>query len=94
MKSDIHPEYVEATVTCGCGNVLNTGPRAGAGRSSSWSSGMMACCCWNVGLPGCGNVGACTLAVAADAGAATVGMTTMRSKRDKFATTDSRGCAT
>jgi len=24
MKQDIHPEYVEATVTCGCGNSFQT----------------------------------------------------------------------
>jgi large subunit ribosomal protein L31 len=24
MKKDIHPEYVEATVTCGCGNKFVT----------------------------------------------------------------------
>lgn len=24
MKKDIHPEYVEATVTCGCGNTFTT----------------------------------------------------------------------
>ena len=24
MKSDIHPEYVEATVTCGCGETFKT----------------------------------------------------------------------
>ena len=24
MKTDIHPEYVEATVTCACGNVMHT----------------------------------------------------------------------
>jgi large subunit ribosomal protein L31 len=24
MKADIHPEYVEATVTCGCGNKFTT----------------------------------------------------------------------
>lgn len=24
MKADIHPEYVEATVTCGCGNIFKT----------------------------------------------------------------------
>jgi large subunit ribosomal protein L31 len=24
MKADIHPEYVEATVTCGCGNKFVT----------------------------------------------------------------------
>ena len=24
MKSGIHPEYVEATVTCGCGNKFTT----------------------------------------------------------------------
>jgi len=25
MKKDIHPEYVEATVTCACGNTFKTG---------------------------------------------------------------------
>ena len=24
MKKDIHPQYVEATVTCGCGNTFKT----------------------------------------------------------------------
>ena len=24
MKSDIHPDYVECTVTCGCGNTFTT----------------------------------------------------------------------
>jgi len=24
MKSDIHPKYIEATVTCGCGNSFKT----------------------------------------------------------------------
>ncbi len=24
MKKEIHPEYAEATITCGCGNVINT----------------------------------------------------------------------
>ena len=24
MKSGIHPEYVEATITCACGNVMKT----------------------------------------------------------------------
>ena len=24
MKADIHPEYVECTVTCGCGNSFTT----------------------------------------------------------------------
>jgi large subunit ribosomal protein L31 len=24
MKADIHPEYVEATVTCSCGNTFTT----------------------------------------------------------------------
>lgn len=24
MKSDIHPVYVEATITCACGNVIHT----------------------------------------------------------------------
>ena len=24
MKADIHPNYVEATVTCSCGNVFTT----------------------------------------------------------------------
>jgi large subunit ribosomal protein L31 len=24
MKKDIHPKYVEATVTCGCGNTFTT----------------------------------------------------------------------
>jgi len=24
MKKDIHPEYVEATVTCACGNTFTT----------------------------------------------------------------------
>jgi len=24
MKKDIHPKYVDATVTCGCGNTFNT----------------------------------------------------------------------
>ena len=24
MKTDIHPEYTDATITCSCGNVLNT----------------------------------------------------------------------
>ncbi|MCX7001386.1 MAG: 50S ribosomal protein L31 [Candidatus Sumerlaeota bacterium] len=24
MKSDIHPKYVEATITCACGNVIKT----------------------------------------------------------------------
>lgn len=24
MKADIHPEYVEATITCACGNVIHT----------------------------------------------------------------------
>ncbi len=24
MKKDIHPDYDEATVTCACGNVMNT----------------------------------------------------------------------
>ena len=24
MKSDIHPKYVECTVTCGCGNTFKT----------------------------------------------------------------------
>ena len=24
MKKDIHPEYVEATITCVCGNVIET----------------------------------------------------------------------
>jgi large subunit ribosomal protein L31 len=24
MKKDIHPEYVEATITCACGNVFTT----------------------------------------------------------------------
>ena len=24
MKTDIHPEYVEATVTCTCGNTFTT----------------------------------------------------------------------
>lgn len=25
MKKDIHPEYVEATVSCACGNTFTTG---------------------------------------------------------------------
>lgn len=25
MKKDIHPEYLEATVTCACGNTFKTG---------------------------------------------------------------------
>ena len=25
MKKDIHPDYVEATVTCACGNTFKTG---------------------------------------------------------------------
>ena len=25
MKENIHPEYFEATVTCGCGNTFTTG---------------------------------------------------------------------
>ncbi|MGO1468520.1 MAG: 50S ribosomal protein L31 [Tissierella sp.] len=25
MKKDIHPEYVDATVTCACGNTFKTG---------------------------------------------------------------------
>ncbi|MBC7087769.1 MAG: 50S ribosomal protein L31 [Tissierellales bacterium] len=25
MKSDIHPEYKQATVTCACGNTFTTG---------------------------------------------------------------------
>ena len=24
MKKDIHPEYSDATITCACGNVINT----------------------------------------------------------------------
>lgn len=24
MKKDIHPEYEETTITCACGNVINT----------------------------------------------------------------------
>ena len=24
MKKDIHPNYVETTITCACGNVINT----------------------------------------------------------------------
>lgn len=24
MKKDIHPEYVDATITCACGNVIHT----------------------------------------------------------------------
>jgi large subunit ribosomal protein L31 len=24
MKADIHPKYEETTITCGCGNVINT----------------------------------------------------------------------
>ena len=24
MKKDIHPEYADATITCACGNVINT----------------------------------------------------------------------
>ena len=24
MKKDIHPKYIECTVTCGCGNVFKT----------------------------------------------------------------------
>lgn len=24
MKKDIHPEYTEATITCACGNVIQT----------------------------------------------------------------------
>ena len=24
MRAEIHPEYVEATITCACGNVINT----------------------------------------------------------------------
>jgi large subunit ribosomal protein L31 len=24
MKADIHPEYVEATIACACGNVIRT----------------------------------------------------------------------
>lgn len=24
MKTDIHPEYTDATITCSCGNVLST----------------------------------------------------------------------
>jgi large subunit ribosomal protein L31 len=24
MKADIHPEYVEATIACACGNVIKT----------------------------------------------------------------------
>lgn len=24
MKKDIHPKYIETTITCACGNVLNT----------------------------------------------------------------------
>ena len=24
MKEGIHPEYVETTITCACGNVINT----------------------------------------------------------------------
>lgn len=24
MKKTIHPEYVDATITCACGNVMNT----------------------------------------------------------------------
>jgi large subunit ribosomal protein L31 len=25
MKTDIHPEYVQTTITCACGNVLEVG---------------------------------------------------------------------
>ncbi len=24
MKKDIHPEYTEATITCGCGSIVKT----------------------------------------------------------------------
>ncbi|MBQ8966435.1 50S ribosomal protein L31 [Ruminococcus sp.] len=24
MRKDIHPKYVETTITCACGNVINT----------------------------------------------------------------------
>jgi large subunit ribosomal protein L31 len=29
MKADIHPEYAEITVTCGCGNSFRTGSTLG-----------------------------------------------------------------
>lgn len=25
MKAGIHPDYMQTTITCGCGNVINTG---------------------------------------------------------------------
>jgi large subunit ribosomal protein L31 len=28
MKKDIHPKYAEATITCACGNVINTNSTA------------------------------------------------------------------
>ena len=28
MKQGIHPDYKEATVTCGCGNTFKTGSQA------------------------------------------------------------------
>jgi large subunit ribosomal protein L31 len=30
MKKDIHPKYVETTVTCGCGNTFKTRSTRGA----------------------------------------------------------------
>jgi len=29
MKKDIHPEYVDSTITCGCGNTVKTKSTAG-----------------------------------------------------------------
>ena len=29
MKTDVHPEYAEITVTCACGNSFQTGSTAG-----------------------------------------------------------------
>ena len=31
MKNDIHPEYVETTVTCTCGNTFTTRSTSGSG---------------------------------------------------------------
>src|SRR5206468_6030628 len=86
--------------TCGCGKVLNTGPRGfgigpfgigtfGAGRSSSTSSstGGVNCGCANVG------VGVGGGPPSAGRGAALVGITTMRSNCDRLATAAARGAA-
>ncbi len=82
--------------TCGGGNALKTGGRGGcglwtpaAGGSSASSSGGGAagvnCGCWNAGAGGAAD--------AAGRGAATVGMTMMRSNIERFAAAVPRGAA-